>query len=253
MGKLSKYRVLIAGLIAPPLAAFLGIYVYITLTRASADLNQDFFYRLTLVTLVMTLPFLLTLLLAMADRRRQILTLSGKIGFSVALLSLGLTWLPLRGLVGRWEQARNLALTDVRAPSFDTPDIFGRTQRLQDHLGQVVLINAWATWCPPCKKEMPQLDELYKKRKGEGFIVFGLSTEDVGLQRKFVAERAPVSYPLLTVNGNVASIYSDVQRWPAIFLIDRQGRLQPAPPAGQSFEKIEVAVDALLKGDAVGK
>lgn len=250
MRKLSKHRVLAAGILSPPLAAFLGTYVYTTLTRASADVNRDFVFRLTSVTLAMIAPFLLTMMLALADWRRGLLTRSGKVGLGVAVLSLGLTGLPLGGLIGRAEQARNLAIQDVAAPPFDTIDIVGKSHRLQDHMGEVVLINAWATWCLPCKEEMPQLDALYRKHKHEGLIVFGLSIEDVGLQQKFVKEEVSVSYPLLTLNGNVPSFYRDIQLWPAIFLIDRKGRLQPAPQAGEPFEKIEAAVDALLKDES---
>jgi len=94
-----------------------------------------------------------------------------------------------------------------------------------------------------CKKEMPELDNLYQRRKEEGFIVFGSSMEDAAMLRRFITETVSVSYPLLTVNGNVPTLYRDIERWPAIFLIDRQGRLQPAPEPGQPFEKLEAAVD----------
>jgi thiol-disulfide isomerase/thioredoxin len=155
--------------------------------------------------------------------------------------------LPIRGLIGRMQQARNVAIQDLAAPSFDTVDILGKPHRLRDHIGKVVLINAWATWCPPCKKEMPELDRLYQTRKDDGLIVFGLSTEDVALQQKFVKDEVSVSYPLLTVNGDVPSLYQDIQRWPALFLIDRKGTLQPVAQAGEPFEKVEAAVDALLR------
>jgi hypothetical protein len=94
---------------------------------------------------------------------------------------------------------------------------------------------------------MPKLDRLYRERKDQGFVVFGLSDEDVGLQQKYVKE-VPVSYPLLTLGGEVPSIYRDIARYPAIFLIDRRGQLQPAPSPEQPFEKVEAAVDALLNG-----
>jgi thiol-disulfide isomerase/thioredoxin len=246
MAKLSNHRVLFAGLLCPPAAAFLGIYTYGALTRASTDRNQDFVFRLGTVVLVMVAPFLVTLLLALRDRRRLGLGVSAKIGLGMAVLSLGLAWVPARGLIGRVQQARNVTMRDIGAPAFNTTDINGKSHGLQDHAGKVVLINAWATWCPPCREEMPKLDALYQRRNQEGLMVFGLSTEDVPLQQKFVKERLSVSYPLLTINGDVPSIYRDIQRWPAIFLIDRKGRLQPAPQAGEAFEKIEAAVDSLL-------
>jgi len=246
MTKASNYLVLVAGILSPPLAAFLGLYVYGAVTRASENLNQDFVFRLTVVTLAMAAPFFMTLLLAVKDLRRRTLNRYGKTGLGIAVLSLCLTFMPLRGLIGRVQQAHNVAMQDVTAPPFDTVDIAGGAQRLRDHMGKVVLINAWATWCPPCREDMPLLDQLYQRRKDEGFIVFGLSIEDVDLQRKFVNEQVSVTYPLLTLNGEMPVLYRDVQRWPAFFLIDRKGRLQPAPQAGEPFQKIEDAVDALL-------
>jgi thiol-disulfide isomerase/thioredoxin len=246
MGKISKHRVLVAGILAPLAAAFLGQFVYATLTRASADPDQDFIFRLTAVTGAMIGPFLFTVFLALVDRRRGPLERSAKAGLALATLSLGLAWLPLQGLIGRAQQARNLSIQDEAAPLFDAVDLAGKSHRLQDQLGKVVLINAWATWCLPCREEMPLLDGLYQRRGEEGLVVYGLSIEDAGLQRKFAKEVHSVGYPLLTVDGNVPRLYRDIQRWPAIFLIDRKGRLQPAPQAGAEFEKIEAAVDALL-------
>ena len=94
---------------------------------------------------------------------------------------------------------------------------------------------------------MPKLDHLYRERKDQGFIVFGLSDEDTAVQRKFM-EKIAVTYPLITTNGQVPKLYRDIARYPAIFLIDRRGKLQPAPSPDQPFEKVGAAVDALLKG-----
>jgi thiol-disulfide isomerase/thioredoxin len=245
MNRLAKYRVLLSGILSPLVALFLYALVYATLTRFSADLEKDWLFRLSLSTLAMTVPFLVTLTFAIKDRRRHALSLSGKVGLALAILSLGLVWNPVSDGITRSKQSRNLAMRDVAAPPFETLDLLGTTQRLGDHKGKVVLVNIWATWCGPCRNEMPKLDRLYRERKHQGFIVFGLSDEDVDLQRKFV-EQVPVSYPLLTLGGEVPNLYRDIARYPAIFLIDRRGRLQPAPAPDQPFEKIEAAVDALL-------
>jgi len=92
---------------------------------------------------------------------------------------------------------------------------------------------------------MPELARLYREHQAQGFMVFGLSDESTDQQRKFV-EQVPVTYPLLTVTGTIPNLYRDIARYPAIFLIDRQGRLQPAPGPDQPFAKVEAAVDALL-------
>ena len=131
------------------------------------------------------------------------------------------------------------------APAFDTLDVLGKRQRLEDHKGEVVLVSLWATWCGPCRAEMPRLDKLYRERKDQGFVVFGLSDEDVRVQRNYL-EQVPVTYPILTVSTGVPQLYREIVRYPTLFLIDRQGRLQPAPGPDQPFEKIEAAVDVLL-------
>jgi len=249
MAKLSKYLVLVAGGLSPVAAAFLGIQTYSRLTQASLDRDRDFVFRLSLTALAMAVPFAVTLALALRDRRRQPLTTSAKIGLALAVLSLALTYLPIRGAIARSRETRNLALQNVTAPPFDTVDLLGKTHRLGDHAGEVVLVNVWATWCRPCLQEMPSLDRLYRERQGQGFIVFGLSTEDVEVQRKFLKDKLTVSYPLLTVNGVVPDIFRTTARYPATFLIDRAGRLQPAPGADEPFERLEAAVDALLKAD----
>ena len=231
-----------------PVAAgslFLVCACHRTLTRASTDRDKDWLFRLSLSTLAMTVPFLVTFALAIRDRRRHALSLSGKVGLALAIISLALAWNPLSDGITRSKQSRNLALRDVAAPPFDTLDLLGKTQRLRDQNGKVVLVNIWATWCGPCRKEMPMLDRLYRDRTNQGFIVFGLSGEDVDVQRKYL-EQVPVSYPLLTLSGEVPNLYRDIARYPAIFLIDRRGRLQPAPGPDQPFEKVEAAVDALL-------
>jgi peroxiredoxin len=240
------WRTLIAGVLAPFLAAGLGLATYMTLTRASGDPDRDFVFRLSLTTLAMTLPFWTTLLLARADRRRAAFGKASGWGLFLACASLSLAWLPVRGMVGRSRQAKALALAGVPAPLFETVDIHGEARKLSDHEGQVVLINVWATWCGPCRAEMPKLDRLFRKHQAAGLMVLGLSSEDPPLQQSF-AKEVPVSYPLLTVEGSVPELYRNVVRYPANFLVDRTGRLQPAPSADQPFETLTARVEELLR------
>lgn len=249
MTKFSNYHVLISG-IASPLAAFLlYVLVYTTLTAISPDHEKDWLFRLSLSVLAMTVPFLVTLAFALRDRRQHVLSLSAKAGVAIAILSLSLAWNPVNDGIIRSKQSRNQALRDVAAPAFDTIDVFGKRQRLEDHKGEVVLVSLWATWCEPCRAEMPCLDQLYRERKDRGFVVFGLSNEDVKVQRKYL-DQVPVTYPLLTVTTGVPGLYREVVRYPALFLIDRKGRLQPAPGPDQPFEKVAAAVDALLNSSS---
>lgn len=245
MGKLSKHRVLILGILSPILAVFLSVIVNDVLMRLSADPEKDWRFRLSVSTVVMVAPFIATLALAMKDRRRAALLLSGKIGLAIAVLSLGLVAKPVNDGITRSKQERNSMTRDVPAPQFDTPDVLGNPQRLADYKGKVVLVNIWATWCEPCRAEMPALDKLYRERKDRGFVVLGMSDESVAAQRRF-QDRVKVSYPLLTLTGDVPHFYRDIARYPAMFLIDRQGRLRPAPSPEEPFDRVAVMVDALL-------
>jgi len=65
-----------------------------------------------------------------------------------------------------------MAMRDVDAPPFETLDLYGKTQRLQRHKGEVVLVNIWATWCAPCREEMPELERLYQERRDQRLIAF---------------------------------------------------------------------------------
>ena len=269
MTKLFQYLALIIGVLSPVVAQWFYSLTYTTLTRASTNRDKDWLFRLVMSSLAMTVPFFATLVLAWitwvrqrrqeastrSEKRRQQRSTSGptaggrwivRIGLIVAALSLLLLWKPISDGTSRWKQQRNLAKSGVPAPAFDTLDIDGHPQRLADHKGQVVLVNIWATWCSPCRAEMPALDRLYQQDKDQGLMVFGMSSEDADLQRQF-RQIVPVTYPLLTMSGEVPKLYRDIARYPATFLIDRQGRLQPAPGPDQPFEELRAAVDRLLK------
>jgi len=247
--KLSSYRVLVSGILSPIMAVLFSVLVNGVLMRWSADPKQDWLFRLSLSTVVMVVPFAVTFLFAMKDRSRSGFLLSGKIGLAIAILSLGLIAKPVRDGFTRSKQERNRQMRNVPAPAFETTDLSGNRRRLEDYKGKVVLINIWEPWCAPCRAEMPALDRLYQEHKDRGFVVLGMSDESIASQRKFLTE-VKVTYPLLMLTQDVPSLYRDIARYPETFLVDREGRLQPAPDLGQPFEKLEANVDPLLDKDS---
>jgi peroxiredoxin len=249
MGTLSRHRVLIAGITSPVIAIVLSALVNDALLRMTAAPQNNWLFRLCVSTSVMVVPFAITVALAMKDRQHSSLRLSAKIALAIAVLSLALIAKPVNDGFVRSKQEKNKAIQGVPAPLFETSDIAGTPQRLADYKGRVVLVNIWATWCSPCRAEMPALDRLYSERKDRGLVVLGMSNESIATQKNF-QRQVNVSYPLLTLSGNVPSFYRDIARYPEVFLIDRAGRLQPTPAPGQPFDKLRADVDTLLDGDS---
>ena len=238
------------GVLSPLLSAVLGAGAYLGLTRLSSNPDEDYLFRLGVVALVMLLPPAFALRRAVHSYRAGGLRWRGWVGASVALVSLGLVTVPIGGAVRRARQAANLALTGVPAPDFVAQDLDGQLHRLSDHRGSVVLVNIWATWCPPCRAEMPELDRLARERADDGLVVYGISTEDEAIQQGFRNDVLSVEYPLLVPealdNGVVPDIFTQTARYPANFLIDRAGLLHPAPSTDQPFAVLEAEVDRVL-------
>jgi peroxiredoxin len=107
---------------------------------------------------------------------------------------------------------------------FTLTDLQGKSWHLQDLRGKVVLVNFWATWCPPCRKEMPDLQALYDKFKDQGFVVLAISDEEAAKVSPFIGERK-ISYPVLLDPGRKVNDAFIVEGIPKSFVYDRNGKL----------------------------
>jgi peroxiredoxin len=116
-------------------------------------------------------------------------------------------------------------LDRVRAGAdFTLPDLAGRSWRLRDLKGKVVLVNFWATWCPPCRKEMPDLEALYAEYKDKGLVVLAVSDEERAKVEPFIAARK-YTFPVLLDEGRKVSEALRIEGIPKTFIYDREGRL----------------------------
>ena len=107
---------------------------------------------------------------------------------------------------------------------FTLTDLEGKAWSLKSLEGKVVLVNFWATWCPPCRKEVPDLEALYKQFKDKGLVVLAISDEDAGKVKPFAA-RQGISYTVLLDPGRKVNTLFHVMGIPKTFIYDRSGKL----------------------------
>ena len=108
--------------------------------------------------------------------------------------------------------------------NFTLTDLQGKTWTLKDLHGKIVLVNFWATWCPPCRKEIPDLEELYETFKGQGLVILGISDEEADKVKPFIAEQK-VTYPVLLDAGRKVNELFQIDGIPKSFVYNRDGKL----------------------------
>jgi len=108
--------------------------------------------------------------------------------------------------------------------NFTLTGLHGKQWTLKDLRGHVVLVNFWATWCPPCRKEMPDLDALYRRFQKDGLVILAISDEQSATVRAFIAEHK-VSYPILLDPGRKVNELFQVEGIPKSFVYNREGKL----------------------------
>jgi peroxiredoxin len=109
------------------------------------------------------------------------------------------------------------------APDFALRSVQGDNVRLSEHSGEVVLINFWATWCGPCRQEMPLLDELYGKYQRAGLVMLSVNIDDNAAPAIEMAQTLKISYPVLFDSRKEVSRAYDVSAMPVTVLVDRAG------------------------------
>jgi len=112
------------------------------------------------------------------------------------------------------------------APDFTLKSSGGENLKLSELRSQVVLINFWASWCGPCRKEMPLLDQLYQQYKPLGFTVLGVNVEEDPAQARTLLSKVPVSFPIVFDGANSVSKLYNVIAMPTTVIVDRNGNMR---------------------------
>ncbi|PLY03731.1 MAG: thioredoxin [Desulfuromonas sp.] len=121
-------------------------------------------------------------------------------------------------------QVKQEAVKGAQAPNITLKDMAGNSVSLDQFKGKVVILNFWATWCPPCKEEMPSMEVLYRNYKDKGLVMLAVNVEENG--KKAVGDflkQQQYSFPILLDEKGVAQNTYGVFRFPESFIIDRNG------------------------------
>ncbi len=119
-------------------------------------------------------------------------------------------------------EARAVGIRD-EAPDFTLKSLDGNNLRLEEFRGKVVLINFWASWCGPCRQEMPLLDRLHHRYEETGFTVLGVNVEGDSKPAQEIVDKTKVTFPVLIDEGQKVSELYDLEAMPSTIVIDRDG------------------------------
>ncbi len=134
------------------------------------------------------------------------------------------------------------------APDFALTSTDGKTIRLSDYRGKVVVLDFWATWCPPCKAEIPDFIRLYSQYQKDGFQMLGISLDQGGLSdvKPFMKDYG-INYPIMLGDNQVVAAYGGIRGIPTTFVIDKKGYVRAAFEGYRSASVFEKLILELTK------
>lgn len=134
------------------------------------------------------------------------------------------------------------------APAWQLQDLMGGTINSTNFAGKVVVLDFWATWCPPCRAEIPGLIELQKKYQAQGLIIVGVSVDQASADTvKSFAKKMGINYPVVMAESKVVAAYGGIEGLPTTFIIDRAGRIVKQHLGFTEKAEFETEIKALLK------
>jgi cytochrome c biogenesis protein CcmG/thiol:disulfide interchange protein DsbE len=149
-------------------------------------------------------------------------------------------------LAGCGKSDRGQGLTGG-APDFTLPAVDGSMVSMSDYRGKVVLVDFWATWCPPCQEMIPVLSKLNKRYSDKGLVILGVSLDRDGLEvlGSFVHENM-IPYKVIMGDTKIGNAFGGVSTIPTLYIVDRDGRLVRKLTGYHSFGQLEEQVKRYL-------
>ena len=133
------------------------------------------------------------------------------------------------------------------APNFVLPTPDGTMVSFADFQGKIVLVDFWATWCPPCQEEVPGFVDLYNRYQDKGLVIIGISVDEGGVERvkEFMKEYS-VNYPIVMANDEVIRAFGGIRGLPTTFLVNAQGRIVKRYVGFRSMKEFEKDISNFL-------
>ena len=138
--------------------------------------------------------------------------------------------------------------SSAKAPYFNLKDQYGVVHSLENYKGKVIFLNFWATWCPPCKKEMPDIESIYKEygENKKDVVILGVNSEKENEVKKFLKDKGYTFPTVIDENSEVMRKYF-IQAFPTSFVIDKEGNVYGYVMGGLTKEQIKQVIEEVLK------
>jgi peroxiredoxin len=134
-----------------------------------------------------------------------------------------------------------------KAPDWVLKDVDGREVKAADFKGKVLVVDFWATWCAPCRKEIPKYVAMLEKYRGRGLVILGFSIDEDGpVGVKKFGQMMKVNYPLIMADGDTAQSFGEFELIPTAFVIDRAGNIRHMKSGPADMAAFEALVESLL-------
>ena len=134
-----------------------------------------------------------------------------------------------------------------KSPTWTLKDVDGREVKSSDFKGKVVVVDFWATWCPPCRKEIPDYIALQKKYADRGLVILGVSLDEISpAEVKAFGEKLKMNYPILVGDADIADAFGGIEGLPTAFVIDRDGNVRHTKVGLADAAAYEKLIESLL-------
>lgn len=133
------------------------------------------------------------------------------------------------------------------APDFTLPAVDGSMVKMSDYSGKVILVDFWATWCPPCQEMIPILSKLHKEYSDKGLVILGVSLDQdgLGVLGRFVHEKM-IPYKVVMGDKKISNAFGGVSSIPTLYMVDREGRLVRKLTGAHTYGDLEEQVKKYL-------